>query len=357
MPRCRPKLHLPDADWPAVDRVLWQRAFRADDPFDHGAGTRLARTTKQRYLVGWRRFLGYLALEDREALEIAPAGRITVAHVRGFVAHLRQTNGAHSVAIQLEAMYHAARVMMPEQDWAWLKSIKTRLYAAVPPYSAKGPAITSTMLVDLGLVLMEESQPVEGQELNMADAVRYRDGLIIAMLGFIPLRCRNIASLEIGRTFVREGDGWAVVIPTNETKSGKEPIEFAIAPLLSPYFDRYLEFVRPRVLRRATCTALWVSPKGGALGYSSFGPMLARHTMRRWGIRIAPHDVRDAGATQWAIAAPDQIGVARDLLGHADLRPTTKHYNRARGIEASRALAQEVARLKKTGVSGITRRV
>jgi integrase/recombinase XerD len=349
MPGRRPRLHLPYADWPAVDRELWQRAFRADDPFDRAAGVGLAKTTKQRYLVGWRRFLGYLALEDPETLEIAPADRITALRVRRFVGHLQKTNGAHSVAIQLEAMYHAARVMMPEQDWAWLKSIKTRLHAAVPPYSAKGPAITSMMLVELGLALMEESQPVDGQKLGMADAVRYRDGLIIAMLGFIPLRCRNLASLEIGRTFVQEGDGWALIIPTNETKSGKEPIEFAIAPLLSPYFDRYLELVRPRLLRRATCTALWVSPKGGALGYSSFGPMLARHTMRRWGIRVAPHDVRDAGATQWAIDAPDQIGVARDLLGHADLRPTTRHYNRARGIEASRALAGVIVQLKKSG--------
>jgi integrase len=244
-------------------------------------------------------------------------------------------------------MYHALRIMLPERDWAWLKSIKTRLHAIAPPYSAKGPAITSMMLLDLGLALMEESQPAEGPSLSMFDAVRYRDGLIVAMLGFMPLRCRNLASLEIGRTFVKEGDGWAVVIPTNDTKSRKQPIEFAIPQLLSPNFARYLDCVRPRLLRDAQCAALWVSPKGGALGYSAFGPMLARHTMRRWGIRVAPHDVRDAGATQWAIAAPDQIGVARDLLGHADLRPTTRHYNRARGIEASRALSALVARLKR----------
>jgi hypothetical protein len=49
----------------------------------------------------------------------------------------------------------------PEENWAWLKSIKTRLHAAAPAYSAKGPAITSVMLVDLGLLLMEESDPVE----------------------------------------------------------------------------------------------------------------------------------------------------------------------------------------------------
>jgi hypothetical protein len=281
-------------------------------------------------------------------LEVAPADRLTAQRIPGFVEHLRKTNGPRSVAIQLEATYHAARVMIPEEDWAWLKSIKTRLHAAAPPYSAKGPAITSMMLVDLGLTLMDEAQPFEPPSLSMADAVTYRDGLIIAMLGFIPLRCRNLTSLEIGRTFVKEGDGWAVVIPTAETKSAKEPIDFAVPPLLSPYFARYLDLVRPRLLRGARSAALWVSPKGGALGYSSFGPILARHTTRRWGIRVAPHDVRDAGATQWAISAPEQIGVARDLLGHADLRPTTRHYNRARGIEASRTLRQVIASARET---------
>ena len=116
MPGRRPKLHLPYADWPATDRKLWQRAFSSDDPFDGGAGMCLAQTSKQRYLVGWRRFLGYLALEDPDALEVAPAHRLTRQRIHGFIEHLRQTNGAHSVAIQVEAMYHAARVMMPEED-------------------------------------------------------------------------------------------------------------------------------------------------------------------------------------------------------------------------------------------------
>jgi integrase len=76
-----------------------------------------------------------------------------------------------------------------------------------------------------------------------------------------------------------------------------------------------------------------------SFGYSAIWWIVTRHTARRLGIRIAPHDGRDAGATTWAIAAPDQIGVARDLLGHSDLGTTTRHYNRARGIEASRAYA------------------
>jgi integrase len=44
---------------------------------------------------------------------------------------------------------------------------------------------------------------------------------------------------------------------------------------------------------------------------------------------------------------PAQIGVARDLLAHSDLRTTTKHYNRARGIEASRAYSKAIAEMRR----------
>jgi integrase len=49
------------------------------------------------------------------------------------------------------------------------------------------------------------------------------------------------------------------------------------------------------------------------------------------------------------VAAANQVGVARDLLGHSDLRMTTKHYNRARGVEASRAHRQVIAELRRNG--------
>jgi integrase len=95
-----------------------------------------------------------------------------------------------------------------------------------------------------------------------------------------------------------------------------------------------------------TCTALWVSPKGGALSY--VGIVKSFHRLsNRLGVHIAPHDARDAAATTWAISAPEQIGVARDLLAHGDLRTTTKHYNRARGIEASRTYSQVIAGIRR----------
>jgi integrase len=85
---------------------------------------------------------------------------------------------------------------------------------------------------------------------------------------------------------------------------------------------------------------------GGALSYVGIVKCFQRLS-DRLGVRIAPHDARDAAATTWAISAPDQIGVTRDLLTHSDLRTTTKHYNRARGIEASRAYSRAIAEIRR----------
>jgi hypothetical protein len=58
--------------------------------------------------------------------------------------------------------------------------------------------------------------------------------------------------------------------------------------------------------------------------------------MQRVGIRLRPHGVRAAAATTWGIISPEQIGVAQELLVRQDVHTTTVHYNRARGIQASR---------------------
>jgi integrase len=90
-----------------------------------------------------------------------------------------------------------------------------------------------------------------------------------------------------------------------------------------------------------------VSSRGGALSVSSFEPIIASYTSSRLGIRVTPHDARDAAATTWAVAAPEQILIARDLLAHSDLKTTTKYYNRAKGVEASRAHAHVIAAVRK----------
>jgi integrase len=340
------RLHLPYSQWPAADRLLWEQATSSDDPFSDAPGARLSKVTLHDYLFAWRRFLGFLAIHEPAALEVAPTERLTIERVRPFVAHLAETNIPRSVAIQVDMLHLAARVMMPERDWTWLKVVKARLYRAAPAHAPSGPVITSVQLLDLGQQLMDESKPTPDDAISMVDAVRYRDGLMFALWAFSPLRRKNFAALEIGRSFVREGDSWFVIIPREDAKTGT-PIEFAVPRSLESYLDVYLDFIRPHLLGHLTCAALWVNSKGGALAYAALGDIIGRHSMDRLGFRITPHDIRDAAATTWALFAPDQIGVARDLLAHRDLRTTGKYYNRARGIEASRAHGRVIAGMRR----------
>ena len=346
MPGPIPRLSLLFADWPKVDRQMWDNAVNDDDPFADGVAARLAKATQHKYWMGWRRFLGFLTIAEPDALEIVPPQRLAIDRVRRFVEHLRETNTPHSVAIQLDSLYGAARTMMPDEDWTWLLNIKTRLYSAAPRGNSDRPVITSVILVDLGVELTEECTVTASAPVTMADAVQYRDGLMIALWGYVPLRHKNYAALEIGRDVIKEEDSWVIVVPPEETKTNTY-LEFQIPEALHEQFLNYLDLVRPRMLRVPGCKALWVSPKGGALSYSAVGAVITRHSTERLGVRVTPHDARDAAATMWAIAAPEQIGISRDLLAHADLRTTTKYYNRAKGVEASRAHSRVIAVLRR----------
>jgi integrase len=328
-------LHLPFDQWPAADQSLWINATSDTDPFSEASGARLAAASKNQYWFAWRRFLGFLTKNELSTMKLSPDGRLTRDRVRAYVDHLNETRIPRSVAIEVDALYKAARVMMPEKDLTWLKSIKARLHLAAPLRQAGGPLITSVQLLKLGEQLMDRSGPQQSGRITLAKATCYRDGLMIAFLAFMPLRRRNLVSLEIDRHLIGTGDNRFIVIPAAETKT-RTPIEFAIPEHLLPYIDTYLEIIRPRILKDRTSKALWVSPRGGALSNGAIGNVVARHTVAELGIRVTTHDTRDAAATTWALAVPSQIGVSRDLLSHSDLRTTGRHYNRARGVEASR---------------------
>jgi integrase/recombinase XerD len=342
----KPRLHLPYVQWPPADQLLWEQAMDNNDPFAGAAGARFAKSSQYNYLMAWRRFLKLLAIHEPAALEVAPMERLTVERVRSFVAHLAETNKARSVASQVAALYQAARVMMPERDWTWLRAVKVRLHKVAPASSASvAPVITSLQLLELGQQLMDESKPTAGP-ISIDDAIRYRDGLLFALVAFVPIRPRNLTALEIGRHLVWEGDRWFVIIPGEETKTAT-PIEFTVPEILEPYLAIYLDSVRPRMLRPG-CAALWLSSQtGGPLSYGSVVYAFRRHSTSRLGFGISPHDARDAAVTTWALFAPEKIGVARDLLAHSDLRTTIKHYNRARGVEASRAHGQVIAGMRR----------
>jgi integrase/recombinase XerD len=342
------RLQMPFVQWPSADQLLWQQAVSNDDPFSDGyRAARLAKASLARYLVAWRRFLGFLNIEEPTALDIVPAKRLSSERVRAFIAHLRISNNPRSTADLIDALYQVTLLMMPSQDWTWLRILKSRLLAATPRPRAKGPVITSLQLLDAGERMMEDCKLKPNLPIILDAAIRYREGFMLAFLAFVPLRPKNLRALDIGRQLIRERERWFVTIPPDETKT-ETAIDFELPALLEEYLGVYLELARPRILRDKACAALWMSPKGGRLSSPGLLTSFSRIS-RRLGFHITPHDARDAAATTWAISAPDRIRIASDLLAHRDPHTTTKSYNRARGIEASRAYRSIISRVRKQG--------
>jgi integrase len=173
---------------------------------------------------------------------------------------------------------------------------------------------------------------------------RYRDGILIALLISCPMRLKNLASLVIGQHLVFDGHDYQVRLSAAETKYGR-PYIAAIPHELTPYIDRWLQVCRPVPLTAATTGAtarmgkhLWVGRSGRPMSSRAIYEQIKSRTRRAFGNGIWPHLFRDCAVTELVDSAPEEIGIAPDLLGHADLQTTRKHYIRAQGMTAHRRM-------------------
>jgi hypothetical protein len=71
-----------------------------------------------------------------------------------------------------------------------------------------------------------------------------RDGLMVAMLAHHPIRLKNYAALELGKSFVRLRDEWWIVLGRRDTKGGR-PDERICDETLRQAIALYLTWARP----------------------------------------------------------------------------------------------------------------
>jgi integrase/recombinase XerD len=214
-------------------------------------------------------------------------------------------------------------------------------------------------LTALGERLMEEAETASEWSARRP-AVAYRDGLMIALLAYRPIRRKNLAMMRLGRHLVKVTGCWQILFAAEETKS-HVPYEAVLPSALTPRLERYLDVHRPVLMRgkqadnqanvlpaHSEHDALWVSQRGTQLSIAALAGRIAAHTKAAFGRRVSPHLFRDAAATSIAVDNPKYIGDASLVLGHADHRVTEKHYNHARSLEASRKHAATLAQLRRS---------
>lgn len=336
--RGRPRLSLPLAQWPRVDQQAWQRACTPptsllDDEGGGAVGWRPAsRVAVERAYGHWLRFL-----QRQDALaEGDPAARLTRAQVQAYAAMLRERRSWRTVSSYLSHLGMAAAVLCPEQDWAWLRAMRGAAQRQATPVRHKAGRLTTPgTLLRLGQELMAETAAMESPS---AAALRYRDGLMIALLALLPLRRRNLMGLELEQQLTRQAGRWLIAIPGEQTKNHR-PIEMALPAALVPALDTYLAVHRPHLLarrREGSTQSLWLSNTGQPLSGMRAWSVITRHTRERLGVTVNPHLFRDCAASFLGEADPEHVRLAAPLLGHGSFVTTERHYIAAQSRGALR---------------------
>jgi integrase/recombinase XerD len=343
-------------DWPELDRRLWRASLIPSDLLeDGGARASYSDLSNLAVTTGYGRWLTWL---DRQGLldtRAKPDERITPCRVRDYVTALEAVNATQTLLNRLQELRAAALVMSPHRDWSWINGIVSRIRARHRPARAKGPRLIATAeLFSLGCALMAGT---DRETTEKRKAIRYRDGLMIALLAARPLRLRNLLGLVLNDTLVRFGNQWLIQIPAADTKT-KEPIELPWpGPLIAP-LETYLACHRVVLGQRRV---RWTRPTDGLLWLSANGsPMTRNRTYMRitartrdgLGRSINPHLFRDCAATSIAIDDPDHIAIASRLLGHRAAVTTERYYNHARSVEASRLIQQHILALR-NGIASV----
>jgi len=155
-----------------------------------------------------------------------------------------------------------------------------------------------------------------------------RNGLFVALLALCPIRLKNFAALEIGKTFKDIHGKWWIALPGDITKSGR-PDERPVPAWLSRYIEVYLSQARPVLLgSRPPTNALWISSTTGRpMTTKNLG--ISKITLETLGVDVSPHLFRTAAASTAAAYGGNTPHLASALLNHTDPRVTEEHYNRA----------------------------
>ena len=344
--RRAPQIEIPFEAWPEEDRIRWNAAFKAGDPFDEcGPAAHLAERTRQDLYYRYGCFLGFVTTEHPYLLALAPADRLSPSLISQYVTVRRQSCSERTVASDLRKLRAALQLVCPTSNWSWLLEIAKRIEAQAPPKPERHHLVTSDRLYALGMELMDRalisSECLSGP--SKAQALEYRDGLMIALLALIPLRRRTLAALRIGKQVVKSGQLWALEIPAEDTKT-RRPLDYPVSPELSERIDVYLSNFRCRIYSTDTHDGLWASDQGRRMDHGSIYAAVRKRTRKAFGFAVNLHRFRHAAATLWSIRDPSNVRGARDLLGQASFQTTERHYIMAQSRLAGRALARAIGR-------------
>ena len=175
---------------------------------------------------------------------------------------------------------------------------------------------------------------------------------MLALLAFCPIRRKNFAGLEIGRSLLKIRGRWWIALSAAETKE-KRADKRRANELLTPIIDRYITEYRPVLARAASSsTALWLSANDGApITPKQLARVIRTTTLLRVRVPVSPHLFRTSAVSSAAVHGGDNPHLASAVLHHTHPNFTNEHYNRASCLSAAESFRQIVRGYEKPSLA------
>lgn len=355
---CRPTTQPTDrrrrllfTEWPLEQQRTWQERARklrlpsiscASNPDHAGNGYTSLRgreATEATLVRGWGRFLFWQ--QQAYCFGDSPTPDSLLKY-----AEWETANGSSeiSLATYISEIYRATRRLWPTDDWTWLKSDMNDTKAIARPSRNKYESLAPIgKICRVGLDLMSQA---ESMLRTQRAAVRHRDGLLIALLGFRPKRISNIRELRLGTSLILDEHGHPVRLRFDRTKNG-DPSGVDFPALLVDHAVKHLTVYRPILLAGGQPTSeLWISRHGTPLRAGSFWRIVSMRMEPALVRRIGPHMIRTAFATSVAQERSELLPAVGKMLDHRDARSIEPYQLHAQSIGASRRLDESLSMLR-----------
>lgn len=346
MPRKRQNnrwLTLAVNEWPDSDRCVWEDACRPGSRLKPGGrASHLAEASRDNLERRYGGFLKFLQRTERLEMKADAAAQVMPADVEAYVKEVTRRVSSVSVHTYIYCLRRTAELLAPANDFCWLAEIEKDLALVMEPRSKFNRFVFTERLVEAGLTLFVEA--MEFPKRDLAGAVGVRNGLMIALLAFCPIRPKNFAALEIGTTFKMVHGRWWIDLPAIATKN-RRPDKRRVPEGLNRCIEIYLTQARPVLLRSGSATnALWISSKTSRpISRVGFCNLISKITLETLGVSVSPHLFRTAAASTAATYGGNTPHLASALLNHTDPRITEEHYIRTSSISASKIYAEIAA--------------
>jgi integrase len=274
------------------------------------------------------------------------AAQVTPENVEAYMRDLTDRKVSSITAWNcIYKLRRAAQLLSVKTDFNWLIEIEKDVALVAEPRSKLDRLVMAERLVEAGLTLIEEAKTYTRAKFKRARGIR--NGLMLALLALCPIRRKNFATLEIGKSFRQVKGRWWIILPGRSTKM-KSPEERPVPEWLNPLIEFHLNEARSILLdpARPSTDALWISSETRQpMTQKAVGKLITQITRETLGISVSPHLFRTADATTAAESFVDFPHLAVALLGHENPRVNEEHYNRASSRNAASKYAEIIARL------------